>query len=56
MSIQKKSLISTLKSAKKANLTKPEVHFDNTRKDIKAQPVLKTSQKFKPAVKARPAY
>jgi len=56
MSIQKKSLISTLKSAKKANLTKPEVHFDHTRKDIKAQPILKTSQKIRPAVKARPVY
>ena len=51
MSIEKKSLISTLKSAKKANVTKDEVSFDHARTSTKAQPVVKTSQKFKPVSK-----
>ena len=45
MSIQKKSLISTLKSAKKANLTKEEISLDHARNTVKAQPVMKTAVK-----------
>jgi len=61
MSIQKKSLISTLKTAKKANITKDEFTLDHGRSVAKAQPVLKlqtksslvakSASKFKTAVK-----
>ena len=50
MSIQKKTLISTLKSAKKANLTKSEVSLDHSHSTIKAQPVMKSAKK-QPVVK-----
>jgi len=52
MSIEKKSLISTLKSAKKANLTKDEISFDHGRSAAKAQPVMKLASKAQPVVKA----
>ena len=45
MSIQKKTLISTLKSAKKANLTKNEVSLDHAHSSIKAQPIVKAVAK-----------
>jgi hypothetical protein len=52
MSIEKKSLISTLKSAKKANIAKDEVSFDHSRNAVKAQPVVKAASKAQPVVKA----
>jgi hypothetical protein len=51
MSIQKKSLINTLKAAKKANLTKNEASLDHAHRSIKAQPVLKGASKTLAAVK-----
>jgi hypothetical protein len=45
MSIQKKSLISTLKSAKKVNIMKGEVSLDHSQSSIKAQPIVKLSGK-----------
>ena len=45
MSIEKKSLISTLKSAKKANVVKEEFSMEHGRNAVKAQPVLKLSAK-----------
>ena len=51
MSIQKKSLINTLKAAKKANLTKNEASLDHAHRSIKAQPVLKGDSKTLAAVK-----
>ena len=50
MSIEKKSLISTLKSAKKANLAN-EISHDQTRTGAKAQPVMKLSAKAQPVIK-----
>ena len=51
MSIQKKSLISALKTAKKANLTKEEISFDHARNVVKAQPVVKLAGKTSAALK-----
>jgi len=52
MSIEKKSLISTLKSAKKANLANEISHDQMTRTaGTKAQPVAKFASKVKPVVK-----
>lgn len=45
MSIEKKSLISTLKSAKKANVVKEEFSMEHGRSAVKAQPVAKLSIK-----------
>ena len=45
MSIEKKSLISTLKSAKKANVVKEEFSMEHGRSAVKAQPVLKLTTK-----------
>lgn len=45
MSIEKKSLISTLKSAKKANVVKEEFSMDHGRNAVKAQPVTKLAMK-----------
>ncbi len=60
MSIEKKSLISTLKGAKKANLANEISHEQNTRTaGSKAQPVAKFASKVRPvakfASKVRPA-
>jgi hypothetical protein len=51
MSIEKKSLISTLKSAKKANIAKDELSVDHGRTAVKAQPVVKMASKMKLAAK-----
>lgn len=52
MSIEKKSLISTLQSAKKANLASAISHDQMTRTaGAKAQPVLKTASKTNATVK-----
>lgn len=52
MSIEKKSLISTLKSVKKASLANEISHDQMTRTaGAKAQPVLKLSKKLQPVVK-----
>lgn len=52
MSIEKKSLISTLKSAKKANLANEISHDQMTRTaGAKAQPVAKLANKIQLAVK-----
>jgi hypothetical protein len=57
MSIQKKSLISTLKAAKKANVTKNEVSFDHSAKgSLKASPSKVSPSRVALARKARPAY
>ncbi len=53
MSIEKKSLISTLKSAKKANLANEISHDQSTRTaGAKAQPVVKYASKVKLVSKA----
>jgi len=52
MSIEKKSLISTLKSAKKANVAKDGISFDHGRSAVKAQPIVKAASKKVLAVKA----
>jgi hypothetical protein len=52
MSIEKKSLISTLKSTKKANLANEISHDQSTRTAVKAQPVLKSAQKITLAAKS----
>jgi len=53
MSIEKKSLISTLKSTKKANLANEISHDQSTRTvGAKAQPVMKLAAKNSLAVKA----
>jgi hypothetical protein len=53
MSIEKKSLISTLKSAKKANLANEISHDQSTRTaGAKAQPVVKLAVKNSLAMKA----
>jgi hypothetical protein len=49
MSIQKKSLISTLQSAKKANLAKESVSSDVSKSAVKASP---SFSKMKPSTKA----
>jgi len=51
MSIEKKSLISTLKSAKKANVAKDEISFDHGRSAVKAQPIVKLVKKASPTIK-----
>jgi len=52
MSIEKKSLISTLKGAKKANLANEISHEQNTRTaGSKAQPVAKFASKVRPVAK-----
>jgi hypothetical protein len=52
MSIEKKSLISTLKSAKKANLANEISHDQTTRTAAaKAQPVVKFASKVRPVAK-----
>lgn len=51
MSIEKKSLISTLKSAKKANVAKDEISFDHGRSAVKAQPIVKLVTKASPTIK-----
>jgi hypothetical protein len=51
MSIQKKSLISTLKAAKKANITKTEASLDHAHSSVKAQPVAKLVTKAQLSVK-----
>ena len=57
MSIQKKSLINTLKAAKKANLTKKdEVSLDHAHSSVKAQPVIKLASKTQPVSKAVSKY
>jgi uncharacterized RmlC-like cupin family protein len=53
MSIEKKSLISTLKSAKKANLANEISHDQSTRTTgVKAQPVIKLAAKQNLVTKA----
>jgi hypothetical protein len=52
MSIEKKSLISTLKSTKKANLANEISHDQSTRTAAKAQPVMKFVSKVRPVSKA----
>jgi len=51
MSIEKKSLISTLKSTKKANLANEISHDQSTRTAAKAQPSMKLSAKAQPVQK-----